>query len=77
MDWTQFTTNALFSLLGVCILVWLIIYRRLNPHDLQSSPYYRWHQVLIALIALLAILVSIVVMFSIDADNTGDYMLWP
>ena len=77
VDWGYFSVNTLFILLVASIIVWLGIYRRLNPEDLRSSPYYRWHQLLVALIALLAILVAIVVVLSSDPGNPEDYLFWP
>ena len=77
MDWLHFTVQAQFILLLASICAWLWIYRRLNPKDLSSSPYYRWHQLLIALIALLAILVAVVVVLSSDPGNPDDYLFWP
>lgn len=73
----EFTVNALFLLLLASIVAWLAVYRRLNPGDLQSSPYYRWHQLLVALITLLAILVALVVVFSGDPGNPQDYLFLP
>jgi len=77
MDWVEYTVNTLFVLLLASIGVWLVIYRRLNPHDVSSSRYYRWHQLLVALIALLAILVAVVVVLSSDPGNPEDYLFWP
>ena len=73
----QFIVNALFLLLIASILLWLVIYRRLNPNDMSSNPYYRWHQVLVALIALLAILVAVVVVLSSDPGDPDNYLFWP
>lgn len=77
MDWLHFTVQALFILLLASIVAWLWIYRQLNPHDLASSPYYRWHQLLIALISLLAILVAVVIVLSSDPGDPENYWFWP
>jgi cell division protein FtsX len=77
MDWIEHAVNGLFVALLASILAWILVYRRLNPKDLSSSPYYRWHQLLIALIALLAILVAVVVVLSSDPGNPDDYLFWP
>ena len=77
MDWLQFSVQLLFVSLLASIAAWLWIYRRLNPHDRTSSPYYRWHQILIALIALLAILVAVVVVLSSDPGDPDNYWFWP
>lgn len=77
MDLLQLTVNALFILLLASILAWILVYRRLNPEDMTSSPYYRWHQLLIALIALLAILVAVIIVLSSDPGNPDDYLFWP
>ena len=73
----EFVVNALFLLLLGCIAAWLIVYRRLNPADRTSSPYYRWHQLLVALIAMLAILVAVVVVLSSDPGNPDDFIFLP
>ena len=77
MDLLQLTVNALFILLLASILAWILIYRRLNPDDLPSSPYYRWHQLLVALIALLAILVAVIVVLSSDPGDPDSSLFWP
>ena len=77
MDWLQLTIDALFVLLLASILLWITVYRKLNPDDLPSSRYYRWHQLLIALIALLAVLIAVVVVLSSDPGNPEDYLFWP
>ena len=77
MDWLLFTVNTLFILLLACIILWVAIYRRMNPRDLPSSRYYRWHQILVVLIALLAILVAVVVVLSSDPGDPDAYLYWP
>ena len=77
MDWLHFTIQALFVLLLASIGGWLLIYRRVNPRDKASSPYYRWHQLLIALIALLAILVAVIIVLSSDPGDPDNYLFWP
>ena len=77
MDWLHFTVQALFILLLASICAWLWVYRRLNPRDLASSPHYRWHQLLIALISLLAILVAVVIVLSSDPGDPDNYWFWP
>ena len=73
----EFVVHALFILLLAAIIAWLMIYRRLNPEDLSSSPYYRWHQLLIFLIALLAILVALIVVFASDPGLPEDFIYEP
>lgn len=77
MDWLHFSIITLFALLGVSVAAWMIIYRRLNHDNLPANRYYRWHQVLVAVIALLTILVAVMVVLSSDPGDTGDYLLWP
>ena len=77
VDWLQFTVDALFIGLLASIILWILVYRSLNPDDLSSSRYYRWHQLLVVLIALLAILVAVVVVLSSDPGNPDDYLFWP
>ncbi len=77
VDWAHLLVQLVFILLLASIGAWLLIYRRLNPHDRTSSRYYRWHQLLIALIALLAILVAVVVVLSSDPGDPDNYIFLP
>ena len=77
MDWLALIVDGMFILLLASTILWYLIYRRLNPRDLQSSPYYRWHQILVALIALLAILIAVVVVLSSDPGDPDNYVFWP
>ena len=77
MGTVELVVNGLFLSLLTCIVLWLLIYRRMNPRDLRASPYYRYHQVLIILIALLAILVAVVVVLSSDPGDPDNYIFLP
>lgn len=55
--------NITFLLLLASIIAWILIYRRLDRQEPHNDRYYRYHQVLIGLIALLAILLALVVVF--------------
>jgi len=73
----EFAVNTMFILLLACVGVWWLLYRRVNPANLSTSPYYRWHQVLVVLIALLAILLAVVVVLSGDPGNPDNYIFLP
>ena len=77
MDWAHLLVQLVFILLLASITAWLIIYRRLDPRDQSGNRYYRWHQVLIGLIALLAILVAVVIVLSSDPGNPDNYTFLP
>jgi hypothetical protein len=48
----------------------------MDPRDLSSHPLYRLHQVLLALIALLAMVLPLAIVLSIDPGDTGNYLYW-
>ena len=77
MDWLQITVELLFVLLLASIILWIGIYRSLNPEDLRSSRFYRWHQWLVALITMLTIVVALVIVLSSDPGDIEDYLFWP
>ena len=66
MENLEIFVNTLFVLLLASITAWIAIYRRLDPKRAPGDRYYRWHQVLIGLIALLAILLAVVIVLSSD-----------
>jgi len=74
MDWPELVVNALFLLLLASITAWILVYRRLDPGGAQNDRYYRWHQVLIGLIALLAILLAVVIVLSSDPGEPDLYL---
>lgn len=61
--------NGIFFLLLASITAWITIYRRMDPRQPQNDRFYRWHQILIGLIALLAILLAVVIVLS---SNPGE-----
>ena len=66
MDWVELFVNAIFLLLLASITAWITVYRRMDPKQAQNDRYYRWHQILIGLIALLSILLAVVIVLSSD-----------
>ena len=66
MESVEIFVNGIFVLLLASITAWIMIYRRMDPKQAQNDRYYRWHQVLIGLIALLAILLAVVIVLSSD-----------
>lgn len=68
---------GLFVLLLVSIVAWLLVYRKLDPQQPAAHPAYRVHQWLLLTIATLAILLTLLVVFSSDPGSTDDYLYWP
>lgn len=68
---------AIFVALLLSVIVWWLVYRRFDPHDMQSHALYRLHQVLIAVIAMLAISLAIIVVLSSDPGDPDYYLFWP
>lgn len=66
--------NSMILLLLASIALWIWVYRRLDREHPEYDRYYRWHQVLIALIAALAILLGVIIVLSSD-PGTPDLML--
>lgn len=66
MDSVEPFVNGIFVLLLASIAAWISVYRRMDPKQAQNDRYYRWHQILIGLIALLAILLAVVIVLSSD-----------
>ena len=68
---------AIFVALLLSVILWWLVYRRFDPHDMKSHSLYRLHQVLIAIIAMLAISLAIIVVLSSHPGDPGYYLLWP
>ena len=73
----HFIVVALFLLLVLSVISWVLVYRRLDPKRLSSHPLYRLHQVLLAIIMLLAIVLAVVIVLSSDPGDPENYLFWP
>ena len=74
MEAAEILVNTIFLLLLASITAWILIYRRMDPRRAPGDRYYRWHQVLIGLIALLSILLAVVIVLSSDPGEPGLYL---
>jgi hypothetical protein len=74
MDAAEIVVNTLFLLLLASITAWIGVYRRMDPKRTPGDRYYRWHQVLIVLIALLSILLAVVIVLSSDPGEPDLYL---
>ncbi len=73
----HFVIIALLLLTIACAIGWFTIHRRLDPENRTSHPHYRAYQVLIASIAGLLIVLTLLIVFSSDPGNPDDYLFWP
>jgi len=73
----HFIIIALFLLTLACVIGWYAIHRRLDPDNRAAHPHYRVYQVLIASIATLIIVLTLLIVFSSDPGNPDDYLFWP
>jgi hypothetical protein len=56
IDMLHFIIIALFVLLLLSVVCWLLVYRQFDPKSMKAHPWYKLHQVLVALIAFMIIL---------------------
>ena len=68
---------AIFVSLLLSMILWWLVYRQFDPRDMKSHSLYRLHQVLIAVIAMLAISLAIIVVLSSDPGDPDYYLFWP
>lgn len=68
---------AIFVALLLSVIFWWLVYRQFDPHDMNSHSLYRLHQVLIAVIAMLAISLAVIVVLSSDPGDPDYYLFWP
>lgn len=68
---------SLFVLLLICVSGWLSIYHSIGQSNPSNHPQYRLYQSLLGLIATLAILLALLIVFSSDPGNPDDYLWWP
>lgn len=76
VDWAHLAVIWIFLLLIASLIAWIKIYRGLDQADPPSSPGYRTHQWLIALITLLTFLLVLLIVFSSDPGNTDEELFW-
>jgi len=73
----HFIIIALFVLLLLSVVCWMLVYRQLDPKNLTAHPLYKLHQVLVALIAFMIILLTMLVVLSSDPGDPENYLFWP
>jgi hypothetical protein len=73
----HFTIIALFILLAISILGWWLLHRRFGHQHTADHPHFRLYRALPGLIATLAILVTLLIVFSSDPGDPDDYLWWP
>lgn len=73
----HFIIVALFVLTLLSVVCWMLVYRQLDPKNLTAHPLYKLHQVLVALIAFMIILLTMLVVLSSDPGDPENYLFWP
>jgi len=68
---------TLLLLTFACTIGWFMIHRRLDPDNRTAHPHYRVYQVLIASIAAMVIVLTLLIVFSSDPGDPDDYLFWP
>jgi hypothetical protein len=76
-DMLHFIIIALFVLLLLSVGFWMLVYRQFEPKNLTAHPLYKLHQVLVAVIAFLIILLTMLVVLSSDPGEPENYWFWP
>jgi hypothetical protein len=77
VDMLHFTIIALFVLTLLSVVCWILVYRQFDPKNLTTHPLYGLHQVLVALIAFMIILLTMLVVLSSDPGDPENYLFWP
>ena len=77
IDMLHFIIIVLFVLTLLSVVCWMLVYRQLDPKDLTAHPLYKLHQVLVALIAFMIILLTMLVVLSSDPGDPEHYLFWP
>ncbi|HEY5739678.1 MAG TPA: hypothetical protein VIW27_08125 [Gammaproteobacteria bacterium] len=70
----EIIVDSMLLLLLASIALWVWIYRRLDREHPERGRYYRWHQLLILLIAALAILLGVIIVLSSDPGGPDLYL---
>lgn len=68
---------AMLLLTIACTIGWFTIHRRLDPENRAAHPHYRTYQILIACIAALVIVLTLLIVFSSDPGDPDDYLFRP
>ena len=77
MELTHAIVIGLLLALVIATGLWWRLYRRLGPDPRRQGRDYRVQQLLVALIATLAILVSVLIVLSSDPGSSDDILFWP
>ena len=77
IDMLHFIIIALFVLLLLSVICWMLVYRQFDPKTMKAHPLYKLHQVLVALIAAMIILLTMLVVLSSDPGDPEQYLFWP
>lgn len=70
----EIVVDSMLLLLLASVASWVWIYRRLDREHPAHDRYYRWHQLLILLIAALAILLGVIIVLSSDPGGPDLYL---
>lgn len=77
METGQLIVLCLLGLLLAAVLLWLWMWRYLDPEAVQDGSYRRLNQGLIILITVLILLTSMLIIFSSDPGNPDNYQFLP
>ncbi len=73
----HFIIIALLVLILLSMVFWMLVYRQFDPKNLTAHPLYKLRQVLVALIAAMIILLTMLVVLSSDPGDPDNYLIWP
>ncbi|MGD8349875.1 MAG: hypothetical protein PVI79_11585 [Gammaproteobacteria bacterium] len=74
MELPEIVVHATFLLLLASISLWVLVYWRLYRRDPENERYYRYHQILIGLVALLSILLAAIILLSSNPGEPNLYL---
>ncbi len=77
IDMLHFIIIALFVLLLLSVVCWILVYRQFDSKTMKTHPLYKLHQVLVALTAAMIILLALLVVLSSDPGDPAQYLFWP
>ena len=70
----EIIVHSTFLLLLASISLWILVYWRLYRRDPENERYYRYHQILLVLIALLSILLAAIIVLSGNPGSPDLYL---
>ncbi len=73
----HFIIIVLLVLILLSVVCWILVYRQFDPNSIKAHPLYKMHQVLVALIAAMIILLAMLVVLSSDPGDPEQYIFWP